>query len=100
MSAWRKFPDELPPEKRCVLVLLEGYSEAVDLGVELKRGGGLVAHTPRAVVMAYMKQNSVGPYFVTVGVGGPKRAVTHWCDCLPEEAQKPWDWLPKEEAQR
>lgn len=22
----------------------------------------------------------------------------HWCDCLPEEAQKPWDWLPKEEV--
>lgn len=71
-SSEKFYHQELPPERKSVLVILEARPEK-----------GL----PRAVAVGY-RRGSVDqggfPYFVVPGIGGE---VVAWCDCLP------WDFL-------
>lgn len=77
--AWHRFPAELPPERKLVLVQL-GIGRTDD---------GL----PAAMVAGYLKfaaGDKASPYFVTPGVDRrDERRVEFWCDCLPEAFQPP-----------
>lgn len=79
---WNRVSDNwLPPEKRVVLLNIEGDNSM-----------------PACVVAGYMKKHSDGGhYFVTVGanVQQSKRKVMYWSDCLGDDFQCPL-WANKE----
>ncbi len=72
---WHKFTlhrtdQKLPPIRKDVLVMVDERRD--------DDGSGL----PEAFAVGYRKDDSLGPYFVVPGVGGP---VVAWCDCLPSD---------------
>lgn len=65
----------LPPEHRCVLLMLPSREDWCTL--------------PPAVAVGYLKfaaGDKTCPYFVIPGVGG---LPTHWCDCLGDDFHAP-----------
>ena len=75
---WHEFPgNKLPPGRRDVLVQLAAEE---NLGL------------PPAVVVGYLRDAAGckdSPQFITPGVGGRLRIITHWCDCLGDEFNAP-----------
>lgn len=71
---------QLPPRKRCVLLMLP--ERQTELGT-----------MPPSVAVGYLKYaagDESCPYFVIPGIGGEP---THWCDSLGDDFEVPlWKW--------